>query len=85
MSVIKNRELTYDETTSLQTEDGDRLPMEICMLLRCQSIDGVIKLHEWFSVPDGFIILMDRPPLSVDLYGFISENGALSEEVKLCV
>lgn len=57
--------------------------MEICMLARCSKIQGVIRLMEWFSVPDGFLIVMERPLLSVDLYGFISEYGPLSEDVSV--
>jgi serine/threonine protein kinase len=63
-----------------QLED-ERLPMEICMLSRCSRVSGVIDLLEWFTAPDGFLIVMERPMVSIDLYGFITENGQLNETI----
>ncbi len=38
----------------------ERVPMEICMLARCQKIEGVIALLDWFTMPEGFLIVMER-------------------------
>ncbi|KAI6188380.1 Protein kinase domain-containing protein [Aphelenchoides besseyi] len=63
--------------------DDENLPMEICMLSACSQIDGVINLINYFTVPEGFLIVMERPLVSIDLYNFINEadGGALSEDL----
>ncbi|KAI6176880.1 Serine/threonine-protein kinase pim-2 [Aphelenchoides bicaudatus] len=61
--------------------DDERVPMEICMLKRCERVSGVIDLLEWFTVPDGFLIVMERPMVSIDLYCFITKNGHLNENI----
>lgn len=40
---------------------------------------GVIKLIEWFEGTDSFIIVMEKPEASKDLFDYISEKGVLDE------
>ncbi|VDM37629.1 unnamed protein product [Toxocara canis] len=61
--------------------NDERVPMEICMLARCASIRGVIKLLEWFSMPEGFLIVMERPYPCVDLFDFIKTQGSIDEDL----
>ncbi|EFO28154.1 CAMK/PIM protein kinase [Loa loa] len=61
--------------------EDERLPMEICMLARCINVPGVIKLLDWYSMPEGFLIVMTRPYPCVDLFDFIKSHKKLDEDL----
>ncbi|KJH52706.1 kinase domain protein [Dictyocaulus viviparus] len=61
--------------------DGRMVPLEIVLLMRCQGIPGVIQTIDWFERPDGYMIVMERPSPSTDLFDYISVRGALTEDV----
>uniref|UniRef100_A0A0M3HTE5 non-specific serine/threonine protein kinase n=1 Tax=Ascaris lumbricoides TaxID=6252 RepID=A0A0M3HTE5_ASCLU len=61
--------------------NDERVPMEICMLARCTRIRGVIKLLDWYSMPEGFLIVMERPYPCIDLFDFIKSQGTLDEDL----
>uniref|UniRef100_A0A0R3RLA3 non-specific serine/threonine protein kinase n=1 Tax=Elaeophora elaphi TaxID=1147741 RepID=A0A0R3RLA3_9BILA len=61
--------------------EDERLPMEICMLARCVNVSGVIKLLDWYSMPEGFLIVMTRPYPCVDLFDFIKSHKKLDEDL----
>ncbi|CAG9534028.1 unnamed protein product [Cercopithifilaria johnstoni] len=61
--------------------EDERLPMEICMLARCVNVPGVIKLLDWYSMPEGFLIVMTRPYPCVDLFDFIKSHKKLDENL----
>ncbi|KAM3723886.1 Serine/threonine-protein kinase [Dirofilaria immitis] len=61
--------------------EDERLPMEICMLARCIHVPGVIKLLDWYNIPEGFLIVMTRPYPCVDLFDFIKSHKKLDEDL----
>uniref|UniRef100_A0AC34Q1K1 Protein kinase domain-containing protein n=1 Tax=Panagrolaimus sp. JU765 TaxID=591449 RepID=A0AC34Q1K1_9BILA len=61
--------------------NDERVPMEICMLARCAKVSGVIKLIDWYSMPEGFLIVMEKPSPCIDLFDFIRRQQVLNEDL----
>lgn len=58
---------------------GHNVPQEIALMLRVYGHEGVIKLVDWYECLDSFILIMERPENSVDLFDYIREKGKMNE------
>lgn len=63
----------------LLQENGQRVPIEVALLQRAMHINGVIHLIDFYECPDSFIVVMERPQNSKDLFDYITECGGLDE------
>ena len=63
---------------SLQV-DGEILPIEICLLQKAGHLDGVIKLVDFFELPDSYLLVMEKSDSTQDLFDYITQKGSLDE------
>ena len=54
--------------------------MEIVLLLECSGIKGVIETLDWFERSDGYVIVMEKPSPSIDMFDYITDKGSLRED-----
>ena len=60
---------------------GDKnVPLELRLLLACQSVAGVVRLIDWCLRGDYFLYIMEYSPSCRDLFDYISQKGALEED-----
>uniref|UniRef100_A0A0N5AQY7 non-specific serine/threonine protein kinase n=1 Tax=Syphacia muris TaxID=451379 RepID=A0A0N5AQY7_9BILA len=61
--------------------NDEKVPMEICMLAKCTKVNGVVRLYDWYSMPEGFLIIMERPYPCIDMFDFIRTQNQLDENL----
>merc|ERR1712213_108385 len=73
---------------------NDHIPIEVALMTMTSHIDGVIKLIEYFELPDCFMLILERMMSTnkdntatssstnvQDLFDFISDHGPLKEDL----
>ena len=48
---------------------------------RVKHIEGVVRLLDYYEKADSFIVVMERPDPVKDLFDYITDAGALSEDL----
>lgn len=63
--------------------NGALVPLELALLwmVSCPAFPGVVRLLDWFELPDGFALVMERPERCQDLWYLLDERGFLPEPV----
>ncbi|XP_056342965.1 serine/threonine-protein kinase pim-1-like [Oenanthe melanoleuca] len=63
--------------------DGALVPLELVLLsmVSCSGFRGVVHLLDWFELPDGFALVMERPERCRDLWDLLDAGGSLPEPV----
>merc|ERR1711874_351026 len=61
-----------------KTSDG-KTPLEVALMEQVQNVVGVIKIIDFFEMPESFFIVMEKFHCQ-DLFDYISERGALTED-----
>lgn len=65
---------------------GVLVPIEVAMHLRVNRIPGVIRLlGHYHLLNESHILVLERPTASIDLFDFITNQGALNEPVARCI
>ncbi|NXE71913.1 PIM3 kinase, partial [Calcarius ornatus] len=62
---------------------GALVPLELALLWKVSrpGFRGVVRLLDWFEVPEGFALLMERPQRCRDLWYSLHERRFLTEPV----
>ncbi|KAG7158109.1 Serine/threonine-protein kinase pim-3-like 1 [Homarus americanus] len=60
--------------------NGERVPMEVALLLRVAHIPQVVRLLDWLERDDSFLLILERPDPCKDLYDYVTERGPLPEQ-----
>ena len=55
--------------------------MELKLLITVQSVDGVIKLIDYYERSDSFIFVLERPEKTKDLFDVITDKKFLEEDM----
>ncbi|ELT95852.1 hypothetical protein CAPTEDRAFT_159610 [Capitella teleta] len=75
------KHISKDKVPEWVQVNGQVVPMEICLLKKVTSVDGVVQMLDFYEKQDSFILVMERPEQVKDLFDYITEKGSLSEEV----
>jgi len=60
-------------------EDGQLVPDEVDLLRRVDHVPGVLRLVDYFRRSDGYVLVLERPERSEDLFDYITRRGALDD------
>jgi len=75
------KHIARSKVTEMELLHGRKVPLELKLLHSVQEVPGAVKLLDYFERPDSFIIVMERPPQSKDLFDYITEKKLLDEEL----
>lgn len=70
--VSKNRIIAMDKNAT-------HIPIEVALMKQVASVPGVIKLIDFFEMPDCFFLVMERMNNCKDLFDYISDAGFIPE------
>ena len=75
------KHVARNKVTEWTELNGHRVPLELKLLQKVQSVKGVIRLYDFFERRDSFVYILERPQRSKDLFDHITDMGALTEEM----
>ena len=73
--------MARNKVTEWATYAGKKVPMELKLLITVQSVDGVIKLIDYYERSDSFIFVLERPEKTKDLFDVITDKKFLEEDM----
>jgi len=73
---ISKRKVSYKEKVS-----GLVVPLEVSVLLSVNDVEGVVPLLDYYELPDSFVLVMERPDSSEDMFDYITRKGVIEENV----
>jgi len=75
------KHVAKDKVTDWAQFHGQVVPMEIVLMEKVRHLEGVVALLDWYEKSDSFVVVMERPDPVKDLFDYITEKGALSEDL----
>jgi len=79
--VVAIKQIPKSSVPALEMLHGRKVPLELALMKTVQSVEGVVKLLDYFERSDSFVIVMERPDNCRDMFDYITEKGALEESV----
>ena len=64
-----------------QGDDHKIVPLEICLLRKVFDVPGVVRLLDFYEMPDAYVLILERPVGCKDLFDFINDHGFLEESL----
>ena len=75
------KHVARNKVTEWTQLNGHRVPLELQLLQKVQSVPGVIRLYDFFERRDSFVYILERPLRAKDMFDHITDMGSLTEEV----
>ena len=75
------KHVAKNKVTEWTCINGHRVPLELKLLQRVQSVQGVVRLYDFIEKRDSFIYVLERPGRGKDLFDFITDKSYLSEDL----
>lgn len=72
--------IAKDRVPAWGVVNGQRVPLEVALLLRVAHIPQVVRLLDWLEREDSFLLILERPDPCKDLYDYVTERGPLPED-----
>jgi serine/threonine protein kinase len=63
--------------------DGQRIPLEIALMLRVSNVKNCIKILDYMEQRNCFVIVMERIETCKDLFDYITECGDKLDEIRV--
>jgi serine/threonine protein kinase len=77
--VLRSKVTEWVEYPATPWYPAHTLPMEIHLLQKVSHVPGVARLLDHYDRPDGFVLVLERPDPSQDLFDHITQRGPLGE------
>lgn len=78
--MLSNKSTTTQHFLVLQA-DNKIVPLEICLLRKVSNVAGVVRLLDFYEMPDSYVLILERPIGSKDLFDFINDYSFLDENL----
>ncbi|KAK2167826.1 hypothetical protein LSH36_23g01022 [Paralvinella palmiformis] len=75
------KHIAKEKVTEFAQLNGQTVPIEISLLEKVSHVNGVIGLFDFFEKKDSYILVMERPEPVKDMFDYITEKGALNEQL----
>ena len=90
MAPAQPQQQQQQQQTPAGTPEGDgqqqqqQVPLEVALMRQVADVPGVIRLLDYFEMPDCFFLVMERIDNCKDLFDYISDSVRLDERTARC-
>ncbi|CBY12058.1 unnamed protein product [Oikopleura dioica] len=81
MTEVCIKQVPKSRVTNFANLEGRRFPLEFVMHVNAaKASHGVVKIYDWFERKTSYVLVMERPKDSVDLFDLSAKYGSLKED-----